>query len=88
MWVSGQDGLQGRHVAVDIRSPGDRERDILEKIALYLSHGSVLVLDVAPASRSIVAHAPEGLRKYAGCEEFSHPAVPWLKFELYRALEI
>jgi Uma2 family endonuclease len=33
-------------IAVEILSPSDRRRDADEKIALYLKHGSLLVLEV------------------------------------------
>lgn len=73
-------------LAVEVRSPGDRESDIQEKIALYLRYGSALVLDVVPAKRRIVAHAPDGVKTFAGHETFSHPAVPWLSFVVSAAL--
>lgn len=68
--------------AIEIRSPSGREYDIREKIALYLDYGSVLVLDVDPATRSITAHTREGARRYSEDERFSHLAVPWLRFDI------
>lgn len=74
-------------VAVEIRSPDDRERDIQEKIALYLAYGSVLVLDVDPARATIAAHARESTTTYQSNECFSHAAAPWLTFDLSRLFQ-
>jgi Uma2 family endonuclease len=63
-------------IAVEIRSPGDRERNIRAKIGLYLEFGAMLVLDVDPERRQIVAHDPRGKRAFAAGETFSHPAAP------------
>ncbi len=43
-------------VAVEIRSPEDRERNIATKASLYLAAGASLVLDVDPSRRRITAH--------------------------------
>ena len=69
-------------VAVEILSPSDRRRDADEKIALYLKHGSALVLEIDPEKRCIVAHARDGVRTYGQSEVFEHTAVPWLRFEI------
>lgn len=72
-------------IAAEIRSPGDDMGFLARKIARYLATGSVLVLDVDPATRSMLAHAANGVTAFAPGSTFSHPAVPWLRFEL-RAL--
>jgi Uma2 family endonuclease len=69
-------------VAVEILSPSDRRRDADEKIALYLEHGSRLVLEVDADRRVIVAHSRDGVRVYGERERFEHPAVPWLRFAI------
>ncbi len=69
-------------VAVEIRSPDDRERDIDEKIALYLRYGSVLVLDVDLDKGRIVAHSRYGKRTFERGETFEHEEAPWLRFEI------
>jgi Uma2 family endonuclease len=74
-------------VAVEIRSPGDRERNIRTKIALYLAAGSRLVLDVNPHKRCIVAHDRTGERAFTGAAIFEHPEVPGLSFDVAALFE-
>lgn len=58
-------------IAIEIRSPGDRERNIAKKIARYLEYGGVLVLDVDPAAARITAHSASGTRTFAAGERCS-----------------
>lgn len=69
-------------LAVEVRSPSDDLRYLAKKIARYLATGSVLVLDVNPKTRRIVAHAADGIREYTRGDQFEHPALPWLHFEV------
>lgn len=69
-------------IAVEVRSPKDDLPYLQEKIERYLNTGSVLVLDVNPETRTIVAHASDGVREYACGQHFSHDAAPWLTFEV------
>ena len=69
-------------IAVEVRSPSNRERFIETKIARYLACGTLLVLDVDPATRTIVAHAAGGTQRYVTGDRFEHPAVPWLLFDV------
>lgn len=54
-------------LAVEIRSPNDRPKDIEEKIRDYLAAGSLVVWEVDPASRTVAVHRygvqPEILRE-------------------------
>ena len=43
-------------LVVEIVSPGDRQRDLADKVAMWLSHGVRLVWVVRPASRAIEVH--------------------------------
>ncbi len=43
-------------LAVEIRSPSDRSREIDDKIRDYLAAGSLVVWDVNPASKSVTVH--------------------------------
>lgn len=67
-------------LAVEVRSPSDKLRYLAEKIDRYLATGSVLVLDVDPKRRRIIAHSKAGVREYVAGEEFEHPTLPWLRF--------
>lgn len=45
-------------LVVEIVSPSDSERDVREKIDMWLEHGVSIALEVRPASRSILVHRP------------------------------
>jgi len=69
-------------VAIEIRSPSTRPLYLQRKIDRYLRTGSVLVLDVDPASKRVIAHSKTGVREYSAGERFEHPAVEWLTFDV------
>jgi Uma2 family endonuclease len=69
-------------IAVEILSPSDRRRDADEKNAIYLKHGSLLVLEVDPDRYTIVAHAIDGITTFGKDDTFAHQAAPWLSFDL------
>jgi|SRR5579884_57078 len=69
-------------IAIEVRSPSSDLKYLVEKIERYLKTGSVLVLDVDPATRRIIAHASSGMREYARGSHFEHEAAPWLTFNL------
>ena len=45
-------------LVVEIVSPSDSERDIGEKVAMWLDHGVSMVLEVYPATRTVMVHRP------------------------------
>jgi len=69
-------------VVVEVRSPSERRGLRERKIARYLATGSVLVLDVDPATRKIHANAHDGVRTYLEGETFAHHSAPWLTFDV------
>jgi len=69
-------------IAVEILSPSDRRRDADEKVALYLRHGSLLVLEVDPERYTITAYARDGITTFAESDTFAHAAAPWLRFDV------
>jgi Uma2 family endonuclease len=69
-------------IAVEIRSPGERRRNLQRKVELYLAHGSNLVLDVDPKTRTIVAHDGAASRTFTEHERFEHPAAPGLSIDV------
>ena len=69
-------------LAVEVRSPSDDLRYLAKKIERYLATGSVLVLDVDPKTRRIVAHAADGIVEFIANETFEHPTLPWLRFSV------
>lgn len=73
-------------VAVEIRSPLDKPAVLRRKIELYLAHGSLLVLDVDPQTRTILAHErDDSSRAYACGERFTSATVPWMLFDVDEA---
>jgi Uma2 family endonuclease len=72
-------------IAVEVWSPTNDRRYLNEKIARYLATGAILVLDVNPHARTIVAHDASGVRTYPTVERFEHPAMPWLRFDVAEA---
>ncbi len=48
----------GPDLAVEVRSPNDRDHEVEEKIQLWLAAGSLLVWDVDPETRTVVVHRP------------------------------
>jgi len=72
-------------VAVEVRSPGDWPAYTKRKIAKYLACGASLVLYVDPATHAIEAHANDGVRIFQRGETFTHPAAPWLQFDVDEA---
>ena len=77
-------------IAVEVRSPSNRVAYDAQKFRAYVEHGSRLVLDVDPATRSVTAHGPDATsRSYDETEQFEHPAIPGLQFavaELFQDL--
>jgi Uma2 family endonuclease len=63
-------------VAVEIRSPGDRARNLEHKIAVYLATGSTLVIIVDPRDRTVRLHDADGIRVLHGDDVIEHPAMP------------
>ena len=45
-------------LVVEIVSPSDSERDVREKISLWLQLGVSLVIEVRPAARTVMVHRP------------------------------
>ena len=69
-------------IAIEIRSPSNRSLSIARKIERYLECGSLLVLDVDPATRSIVAHSQSGAQTFGERDRFEHEAARWFAFDV------
>jgi Uma2 family endonuclease len=72
-------------IAVEVWSPTNDRCYLDLKIARYLATGAVLVLDVDPYARTIVAHDRSAVRTYKTGEAFEYPALPWLRFDVAEA---
>lgn len=78
-------------IAAEVRSPGEPARVRNKKIADYLAHGSVLVLDVDPKRRMVAAHAADGTQVIQPGAMVQHSTIPWLRFDpagLFAALDV
>jgi Uma2 family endonuclease len=72
-------------LAIEIRSPGDREANIRAKITLYLAHGAALVLDVDPHRSCITVHDCRSSCTFCDGDALTHPAAEGLQIDV-RAL--
>ncbi|HEY1976525.1 MAG TPA: Uma2 family endonuclease [Candidatus Baltobacteraceae bacterium] len=72
-------------VAIEVRSPSDRMKNVLWKVQAYLDGGALLVLDVLPEERRIVAYDRNGATEFSSTDFFEHAAVPWLRFDVAEA---
>jgi len=66
-------------IAVEIRSPDDRERNIRRKTELYLAHGAKTVLNVDPFQRAVRVSDSEAELTLRVGETVWHPAFPDLQ---------
>ena len=69
-------------VAIEVRSPSNDLRYLEKKIARYFATGSLIVLDVDPKLRTVVAHDRNGTECFEVGGRFVRPAVPWLTFDV------
>jgi Uma2 family endonuclease len=69
-------------IAVEIRSPHDREANVAAKMRIYLEGGSALVLDVDPKARRVAAHDAAGLSVFEDGATFVHVAAPGFTFDV------
>lgn len=72
-------------IAIEVRSPRDRDADVQWKIRAYIDNGALLVLDVFPTERRIVAYDCDGVEAFTTGEMFSRTSVPWLHFHVDEA---
>ena len=69
-------------IAVEVWSPTNDRQYLNLKIRRYLATGALLVLDVDPQARTIVAYDASGVRTYQTGARFEQPAMPWLQFDV------
>ncbi len=69
-------------IVVEIRSRGDRDDDLADKVATYLRAGSPLVIIVDPEARTVVAHGANDERCFTASDVFVHPAAAGLRIDL------
>ncbi|HYZ17622.1 MAG TPA: Uma2 family endonuclease [Candidatus Acidoferrum sp.] len=69
-------------VAVEVRSPSDREQNIDEKVRVYLAAGARLVVLVDPQAGSITAIDADEERTFLDGDVLAHPALPGFSLPL------
>jgi Uma2 family endonuclease len=72
-------------VAVEIRSPGDRNILILHKVDVYLRAGTTLVVLIDPVARTCVLHDAERETILSPHAILTHDALPGFVFDLGEA---
>jgi len=72
--------LGSPNVAVEILSPDDRPRDVLDKIATYLRAGTDAVVVVDPKTETIRIESLTGTMTWRTGDVFSHSSLP--EFEI------
>jgi Uma2 family endonuclease len=63
-------------VAFEVLSPGNRRRDVEDKIATYLAAGTAAVVVVDPRKVTVAVHDCDGLRILRRGDTLTHPALP------------
>jgi len=61
---------------VEVRSPGDRQADIEEKVRVYLAAGTSVVFLVDTDERTVTARGREGMHTFHNSDELRHQAMP------------
>ena len=74
-------------IVVEVRSSGDRTANIRRKTDLYLRHGTRLVLNVDPRSRSVIASTAAGERTFGSHDVVEDPGFPTLSIPVSRLFD-
>jgi len=69
-------------IAIEVRSPGERLRNLQRKVELYLENGTKLVVDIDPEALTITAIDRGSVRRFRKGDKFEHPAAPGLSFDV------
>jgi Uma2 family endonuclease len=74
--------------AVEIISPGDKKRDLTEKIRVYLAAGTAVVFIVDPKAKVVTAADADGARSFCENDIVSHDALPGFRLKARSLFEI
>lgn len=72
------------NVVVEILSPGDLQRDVDEKVRVYLAAGTDVVFIVHPLEKLVEARDPRGTTFFNETEVLRHPALPGFAIDVSR----
>ena len=67
---------------VDVLSPDDRQRDVEEKVRVYMAAGTNVVFIVDPESRMVVVRDRAGARFLSDTHAVEHASLPGLRFSV------
>jgi Uma2 family endonuclease len=60
-------------IAVEIWSPADRKKTLVEKAEIYLAHGTTVVIVVYPAGRQVAFHTAAEVKLHEACDQLAVP---------------
>jgi Uma2 family endonuclease len=63
-------------IAVEILSAGESERHLAWKVGAYLAAGTSVVFVVDPPKQTVVAHARDGVERFAAGDTVRHTTMP------------
>lgn len=64
------------NAVVEVLSPGDRKRDVNEKIRVYLAAGTDVVFVVDTVRKTVTAHSNDEVTTHAQSDVVAHSALP------------
>ncbi len=70
------------NVAIEIRSPGDRQSRVDEKTRVYLAGGSDLVIVIDPQTRNAIAYDDTATATFEATDVLKHPKMPGFALDL------
>ena len=63
-------------VVVEVHSPGDKRRDIEEKVRVYLAAGTSVIFLVDPQTKTVTARDRQGSTTFSNQDVLTHPSMP------------
>lgn len=69
-------------VAFEIRSPGDKLKNVEWKMGAYLLKGAIVAFDVLPEKRTIRTFTHPGVTTLSIGDRFISDELPWLRFDV------
>lgn len=89
----GEEEIEAPHfspdIAIEVRSPSDRQPFIDLKTRQYLEHETQLVINADPQTRTYTAHFADGsVKTYRAGDRFQCAALPWLAFDVAEAFAL
>ena len=74
-------------VAVEVRSPQDRQKDIDEKVRVYLACGASVIFLVDPLSRTVETRDARGRSRKQADDVIKHDALPGFRLNIKTLFE-